>query len=295
MNATAVTEITGDADLIITALGTGITHSSTVAINATTPSGYSAALMISALSTIKSKNVGAITAFITGSVTDLKTLSLTGTNNITLIVSSTGTEDAADLNAINAKTTNPVTATDVTGLTGTAAAISRLMSETMMDAVETAGFGGPDVLRLAHRPMPTVGQDEVLIRVAASGINRPDVLQRLGRYAAVAKFYRPGRWTDAQILEEHGFAAELAAAGFKLGDRVCALVAGGGYAQYCVAPVGQCLPVPAGLSDIEAASLPETAFTVWSNVFDRAALKRGETILIHGGSSGIGVTAVQFA
>ena len=163
-----------------------------------------------------------------------------------------------------------------------------------MDAVETAGFGGPDVLRLAHRPMPAVGQDEVLIRVAASGINRPDVLQRLGRYAP------PPGASDIPGLEVSGYIEagdELAlkSAGFQLGDRVCALVAGGGYAQYCVAPVGQCLPVPAGLTDIEAASLPETAFTVWSNVFDRAALKRGETILIHGGSSGIGVTAVQFA
>lgn len=168
------------------------------------------------------------------------------------------------------------------------------MSEALMDAVETAGFGGPDVLRMAQRPMPQWGVGEVLIRVTASGVNRPDVLQRMGRYAP------PPGAPDIPGLEvagiiESGDAAVLASAGFKLGDRVCALVAGGGYAAYCVAPVGQCLPVPAGLSDAEAASLPETAFTVWSNVFDRASLMRGETILIHGGSSGIGVTAIQFA
>lgn len=168
------------------------------------------------------------------------------------------------------------------------------MSEALMDAVETAGFGGPDVLRMAQRPMPQWGVGEVLIRVTASGVNRPDVLQRMGRYAP------PPGAPDIPGLEvagiiESGDAAVLASAGFNLGDRVCALVAGGGYAAYCVAPVGQCLPVPAGLSDVEAASLPETAFTVWSNVFDRASLTRGETILIHGGSSGIGVTAIQFA
>lgn len=168
------------------------------------------------------------------------------------------------------------------------------MSEALMDAVETAGFGGPDVLRMVQRPMPHWGAGEVLIRVTASGINRPDVLQRMGRYAP------PPGASDVPGLEvagiiESGDEHALIAAGFKLGDRVCALVAGGGYAAYCVAPVGQCLPVPAGLTDIEVASLPETAFTVWSNVFDRALLKRGETILIHGGSSGIGVTAIQFA
>lgn len=168
------------------------------------------------------------------------------------------------------------------------------MSDALMDAVEIAGFGGPDVLRLTQRPMPRCEVGEVLIRVAASGVNRPDVLQRMGRYAP------PPGASDIPGLEvagiiESGDAAVLASAGFKLGDRVCALVAGGGYASYCVAPVGQCLLVPAGLSDVEAASLPETAFTVWSNVFDRALLTRDETILIHGGSSGIGVTAIQFA
>lgn len=164
----------------------------------------------------------------------------------------------------------------------------------MMDAVEITGFGGPEVLRLTRRPVPTFGQGEVLIRVAASGINRPDVLQRQGRYAPpVGASDLPGLEVAGCI--EAGDEHALTAAGLAPGDQVCALVAGGGYAQYCVAPVGQCLPVPAGLSDIEAASLPETAFTVWSNVFDRAGLQRGETILVHGGSSGIGVTAIQFA
>jgi len=163
-----------------------------------------------------------------------------------------------------------------------------------MNAVEIAGYGGPDVLRLVRRPVPAAGEGEVLIRVAASGINRPDILQRLGRYAP------PPGASDIPGLEvagviEGGDLVALDASGLKVGDRVCALVAGGGYAEYCVAPVGQCLPVPAGLSDVEAAGLPETAFTVWSNVFDRAALQPGETILIHGGTSGIGVTAIQFA
>jgi len=133
-----------------------------------------------------------------------------------------------------------------------------------------------------------------LIRVAASGINRPDVLQRTGNYPV------PPGASDIPGLEIAGAivggdAKAMAAAGFKVGDRVCALVAGGGYAQLCVAPVGQCLPVPKGLSDIEAASLPETFFTVWSNVFDRGRLQAGEWFLVQGGTSGIGVTAIQMA
>ncbi|WP_092949536.1 NAD(P)H-quinone oxidoreductase [Paracidovorax konjaci] len=161
-----------------------------------------------------------------------------------------------------------------------------------MRAVEIAGFGGPEVLRLAERPMPRHGAGELLIRVAASGINRPDVLQRKGHYAA------PAGTSDLPGLEvagviEDGDAQALAAAGLQRGDRVCALVAGGGYAQWCVAPVAQCLPVPEGWTDVEAASLPETFFTVWSNVFDRGRLKAGETLLVQGGSSGIGVTAIQ--
>jgi NADPH2:quinone reductase len=149
-------------------------------------------------------------------------------------------------------------------------------------------------LRLAQRPAPTPGAGEVLIRVAASGINRPDVLQRAGHYPAPAGASEiPGLEVAGTI--EQGDASAMAAAGFKLGDRVCALLAGGGYAEYCVAPVAQCLPIPRGLSDTDAASLPETLFTVWSNVFDRGRLQSGEVLLVHGGSSGIGVAAIQLA
>jgi putative PIG3 family NAD(P)H quinone oxidoreductase len=163
-----------------------------------------------------------------------------------------------------------------------------------MRAVEITSFGAPDVLRLGERPLPQAGAGELLIRVSASGINRPDVLQRLGHYAP------PPGTSDLPGLEvagviEAGDAAAMAEAGFRIGDRVCALVAGGGYAQCCVAPVVQCLPVPDGLSDVEAASLPETFFTVWSNVFDRGRLQPGETLLIQGGTSGIGATAIQLA
>ncbi len=163
-----------------------------------------------------------------------------------------------------------------------------------MQAIEIKEYGAPEMLQPAERPVPVAGEGEALIRVTASGVNRPDVLQRKGNYPV------PPGASDIPGLElagviESGDARALAAAGLKVGDRVCALVAGGGYAQYCVAPVGQCLPVPAGLSDVEAASLPETFFTVWSNVFDRARLQAGETLLIQGGSSGIGVTAIQIA
>ena len=142
--------------------------------------------------------------------------------------------------------------------------------------------------------MPVAGAGELLIRVTASGVNRPDVLQRQGNYPV------PPGASDILGLEvagsiAQGDAAELAAAGFQLGDRVCALVAGGGYAEYCVAPIGQCLPVPDGLTDIEAASLPETFFTVWSNLMARARLQPGESVLIQGGGSGIGVAAIQLA
>jgi NADPH2:quinone reductase len=163
-----------------------------------------------------------------------------------------------------------------------------------MQAIEITSFGGPEVLCLVERPMPVAQTGELCIRVRASGINRPDVLQRAGHYPA------PPGASDIPGLEiagtiESGDAEAMEAAGFKLGDRVCALVAGGGYAQFCVAPLGQCLPVPDGLTDIEAASLPETFFTVWSNVFDRGRLVAGETLLVHGGTSGIGVTAIQLA
>ncbi len=163
-----------------------------------------------------------------------------------------------------------------------------------MQAVEITSFGAPSVLQLGMRPDAVAGAGEVLIKVTASGINRPDVLQRTGLYPV------PPGASDLPGLEVAGTivggdVAAMQTAGFKLGDRVCALVAGGGYAQLCAAPVGQCLPVPKGLTDIEAACLPETFFTVWSNVFDRARLQPGETLLVQGGTSGIGVTAIQLA
>lgn len=161
-----------------------------------------------------------------------------------------------------------------------------------MRAIEIREFGAPEVLVEATCPDPQPGSGELLIRVAASGVNRPDVLQRKGAYAP------PPGASDVPGLEVAGTviggdAAELAAAGLAIGERVCALVAGGGYAELCVAPIGQCLPVPAGWSDVEAATLPETFFTVWSNVVDRGRLTAGDTLLVQGGSSGIGVTAIQ--
>ena len=161
-----------------------------------------------------------------------------------------------------------------------------------MKCIEIREYGAPEVLVPAERATPVSGAGEVLIRVSASGVNRPDVLQRTGNYPV------PPGASDLPGLEvagviESGDAAAMAQAGFKVGDRVCALVAGGGYAEYCVAPVAQCLPVPRGLTDVEAASLPETFFTVWSNVFDRGRLQKGETLLVQGGTSGIGVTAIQ--
>lgn len=163
-----------------------------------------------------------------------------------------------------------------------------------MKAIEITSYGAPEVLRLAERPDPVAGAGEALIRVGASGVNRPDVLQRTGNYPVPpGASDLPGLEVAGEIVA--GDAQALAAAGLSIGDRVCALVAGGGYAQLCVAPVAQCLPVPAGWSDIEAASLPETFFTVWSNVFQRGRLQRGETLLVQGGTSGIGVTAIQLA
>ena len=163
-----------------------------------------------------------------------------------------------------------------------------------MNVIEIQGYGGPQVLVPATRPDPVAGAGELLIRVSASGINRPDVLQRTGNYPV------PPGASDIPGLEVAGVvvsgdAVAMAAAGLSVGDRVCALVSGGGYAELCVAPIAQCLPVPQGLSDTEAASLPETFFTVWSNVFDRGRLQAGETVLIQGGTSGIGVTAIQMA
>lgn len=163
-----------------------------------------------------------------------------------------------------------------------------------MKAVEISVPGAPEVLRLTDRPDARTGAGEVLIRVSASGVNRPDVLQRTGNYAV------PPGASDIPGLEVAGVVVDgdaqaMAARGIEMGQRVCALVAGGGYAELCAAPVGQCLPVPRGLTDVQAASLPETFFTVWSNVFERCSLKAGETLLVQGGSSGIGVTAIQMA
>jgi NADPH:quinone reductase len=163
-----------------------------------------------------------------------------------------------------------------------------------MKAIEISEFGGPEVLRPCARPQPVPAAGEVLIRVTASGVNRPDVLQRKGLYPM------PPGVSDLPGLEIAGTVAggdqaELSAAGLTVGERVCALVAGGGYAEYCVAPIGQCLPIPRGWSDVEAASLPETVFTVWQNVFEISRLQSGESLLIQGGSSGIGVTAIQMA
>ena len=163
-----------------------------------------------------------------------------------------------------------------------------------MHAIEIKQPGGPEVLLPTQRPDPVPKAGELLIAVTASGVNRPDVLQRKGLYPM------PPGVSDLPGLEVAGTVAagapeDLASAGLKIGERVCALVAGGGYAQLCVAPAGQCLPVPKGLSDIEAAALPETFFTVWQNVFQNARLRRGETLLVQGGSSGIGVTAIHLA
>ena len=160
-----------------------------------------------------------------------------------------------------------------------------------MKVVEISTPGGPEVLRIATQPLPQPKTGEVLIKVAAAGVNRPDVLQRLGRYPV------PAGASPLPGLEVAGIVAALGGgvSEWKIGDAVCALTPGGGYAEYCVAPASNCLPQPAGLTAIEAASLPETFFTVWSNVFDRAGLKPGETLLVQGGSSGIGVAAIQIA
>ena len=158
-----------------------------------------------------------------------------------------------------------------------------------MTAIDPASPGGPEVLVPVTRPVPQPGPDEVLVRVAAAGVNRPDVLQRLGLYPMP-----PGAPTIPG-LEIAGTVVAVGAAveRWRIGDAVCALVAGGGYAQYCTAPAGQCLPVPAGMAMADAAGLPETWFTVWSNVMDRGHARPGETLLVHGGTSGIGVTAIQ--
>lgn len=160
-----------------------------------------------------------------------------------------------------------------------------------MTAIEITSFGGPEVLVPGKRPVPQPAAGEVLIKVAAAGINRPDILQRTGGYAP------PPGASDLPGLEVAGEIVALApgVTSWKIGDKVCALVAGGGYAEYCVAPAPQVLPVPKGFDMVQAGAVPETFFTVWTNVFERGALKKGETFLVHGGSSGIGTTAIQLA
>ena len=160
-----------------------------------------------------------------------------------------------------------------------------------MTAIEIAEPGAPQVLRAVQRPVPAVGPGEVLIRVAAAGVNRPDILQRTGRYAP------PAGITDIPGLEVSGEIVDCGAGVTALprGAAVCALLAGGGYAEYAIAPAVQCLPIPEGIGVHEAAALPETFFTVYHNVFERAQLRAGETLLVHGGSSGIGTTAIKLA
>ncbi|WP_020594429.1 NAD(P)H-quinone oxidoreductase [Kiloniella laminariae] len=160
-----------------------------------------------------------------------------------------------------------------------------------MTAIEIKEFGGPDQLQPTHRPLPRPKENEVLIKVAYAGVNRPDVIQRQGLYPPP-----PGE-SDIPGLEVSGTVVEIGpdSSPLHIGDRVCALVGGGGYAEYCLAPARQCLPIPEGFSMEQAAALPETFFTVWSNVFDRCQLKSGETFLVHGGTSGIGTTAIQLA
>src|SRR5271170_8045431 len=160
-----------------------------------------------------------------------------------------------------------------------------------MTVVEIAAPGGPEQLRIAHRPMPRPGDGEVLVRVEAAGVNRPDVMQRQGRYPP------PPGASDIPGLEIAGEVVALGygAAGVAIGDRVAALLPGGGYAAYAAAAAPLCLPVPEGLSMVEAAAIPETFFTVWTNLFDRGRLKAGESVLIHGGTSGIGTTAIMLA
>ena len=165
-------------------------------------------------------------------------------------------------------------------------------NHTLMKTITITHPGGPEVLQVGERPIPVCAPGEVLVKVAAAGVNRPDVSQRKGNYPAPA-----GASPDIPGLEIGGIVVEtgINVTRWKVGDKVCALVTGGGYAEYCSVPEGQCLPIPGNLSFTEAASLPETYFTVWSNVFDRGKLQTGETLLVHGGSSGIGVAAIQMA
>ena len=159
-----------------------------------------------------------------------------------------------------------------------------------MTAIEISRPGPPEVLQPIDRPRPEPKTGEVLIRVEAAGVNRPDIMQRLGKYPP------PPGASDIPGLEVSGEVVEISGQGrWSVGDRVCALVAGGGYAEYCAAPAVQCLPLPAGMNAVQAAAVPETFFTVWTNVFQRGRLQSGETILVHGGTSGIGTTAIQLS
>ncbi len=162
-----------------------------------------------------------------------------------------------------------------------------------MTVVEIAGAGGPEVLRSARRPVPRPGRGDVLIKVAAAGVNRPDILQRLGLYPP------PPGASPIPGLEVAGVVAAMhpddTAGRWNVGEPVCALIAGGGYAEYCIAPAGQCMAVPAGMDVVAAAAVPETYITVWANLFERGRPVRGERVLIHGGTSGIGTTAIQLA
>lgn len=167
-------------------------------------------------------------------------------------------------------------------------------SETLpqtMTVIEISEPGGPEVLIPAQRPTPTPGARDILIKVSAAGVNRPDAIQRAGNYPP------PPGATDLPGLEVAGTVATIGAdvSEFSIGDEVCALTPGGGYAEYCLAPAGHCLPIPSGFTMVQAAGVPETYFTVWHNVFHRGALAKGETFLVHGGSSGIGTTAIQLA
>ena len=157
-----------------------------------------------------------------------------------------------------------------------------------MRSIHISAPGGPDVLHLVERPDPRPGEGDVLIRVEAAGVNRPDLMQRLGKYPP------PPGAPDTPGLEVAGTVVR-ASGRWREGDRVCALVAGGGYAELCAAPAQQCLPIPAGMDAVTAAAIPETYFTVWTNLFERGRLAAGERVLIHGGTSGIGTTAIQLA
>lgn len=159
-----------------------------------------------------------------------------------------------------------------------------------MLAIEISQPGGPEVLQAVDRPRPPLQPGEVLIRVEAAGVNRPDIMQRQGKYPP------PPGASDLPGLEVAGEIVEVQGeSGWRVGDRVCALVAGGGYAEYCAAPAPQCLPIPAGMDAMTAAAIPETYFTVWTNLFQRGGLLAGERVLVHGGTSGIGSTAIQLA